>query len=423
MRRSIIFLDRVYRQCQRQLQSTNRVFCLASHNSNRGCLKLLVREVIPAGEPRRTSVMLRAVREGYSAVQVCRHNIEPSLHQGAKYEAILFFKGNNVGGWIYYSKIKKMYPVDEIRIIGFPLRRRKTTNGQSTDIKPNPKIFDRLIRLMGPESLRDFMNSCFCIVGQGRAGSEVCRKLVRLGAKCAMIVDFDKIELANLICLEGATEKDANEGISKVNFLKKNVKKLLFETKIVPIEKSILDPEALRNVKQTDVLISVPDSTKARVGSNILSVQYLIPLIDAGVTAGRYGEELLGYVQAMIPGRGCLLCREGLALQEAFQEQLSKLERDLAAQRGYGTEEREHAALPTFSALIADYAVIQVLNLFSGFLPFRAFTSFNLFNEENLVRAQEDPPYPGCPLCGQDGLLGRGDLEPLPIGEVNKNGR
>lgn len=415
MQRSIIFLERTYRQLEMELDSYGRTFCLAKWNIGKEYFEILVRELISVGQVPLTEIVERARQENSIIVQVYRPGSNVGFPGCTRYEVHLCFEGEKADAWIYDGKTTWSDRADEVKVIGFPIRRIKMSNSWMRDMEPNPKIFDRLIRLMGPESLRDFINSRFCIVGAGRAGSEIYRKLVRLGIRQGMLVDFDKIELANLIGLEGSRVEDAGKGIYKVDFLKRRVKKIAPYTKIIAIAKSILDPEALRKAKQTNVLINVSDSALARVATNILAVQYLKPLIDAGVTAGRQGEELLGHVQVVIPGRGCLVCREGLALQEAFQEQLSETEEVLATKRGYGEDgNRGHAALPTFSAWVADYVVIQALNLFSGFLPFRPYTSFNLLAQTNLAVAEEDPPYSGCVLCGRNGLLGRGDTESFP---------
>jgi len=153
---------------------------------------------------------------------------------------------------------------------------------------------------------------------------------------------------------------------------------------------------------------------RRRLATNRLSVRYLIPLLDLGFCVEGEGEkvtEVSGEYAITSPGDWCLLCAGIVDGQAAARELASPQERAILRQRGY-VPDTPPPAVYHLDGVITSLAAAEVHNLAHPCREARRYLVYDDLKGELLplkVQRQE-----GCPVCSPEGVLGLGDLEPLP---------
>lgn len=156
------------------------------------------------------------------------------------------------------------------------------------------------------------------VVGLGSGGSHVVMELAKAGVGKFVLVDFDRIELQNIIrhvC-----------GLSDLGRLKTNAMRdrILEKNPYAEVEIHNTDinnlEEARKILKGCDIVIAATDNIRSRFSINTLSLELGIPTLYGSCNVRAAG----GQVVRVRPRDGpCLSCIFVDAALEAFQEEMS----------------------------------------------------------------------------------------------------
>lgn len=300
-------------------------------------------------------------------------------------------------------------------------------------------VYDRQVRAFGVEFQHRLAGLRVGLVGLGGLGSALADHLARLGVVDWVLVDPDVVELTNLNRLVNATLADAQAGRPKVYVARSTVRQSNPKARVRALQTDVLDPEALRVLKSCDLLIAATDNHASRMALNRLAVQYLIPLLHTGFhigssgapaslsdevpssgqcedcgVQGRSGADLDVSGEFALPdlGRWCLQCAGIVDTQQAGWELASEAQREILRRRGY-VAGIPAPAVRHLDGVVASLAAAEVHNLVHTYKPAQRYLVYDAQRTELLPL--QVTPNPACPVCSPDqGVLGLGDLEPLP---------
>ncbi len=290
-------------------------------------------------------------------------------------------------------------------------------------------VYDRQVRAFGQAFQCRMGELRVGLVGLGGLGSALADHLARLGVRDWVLVDPDVVELTNLNRLVNATVNDAQKRRPKVYVARSLVRQSNPKARVRAFQTEVFDPDALHALKACDLLVAATDNHSSRMALNRLAVQYLIPLLHTGfnITVGQIGNlpsgeaplvtDVSGEFALPELGRWCLQCAGIVDPQLAGWELAPAAQRDALRQRGY-VANTPAPAVRHLDGAVAALAATEVHNLVYAFKEPGGHRSHRYLTYDAL-RAELVPlqvtPSDGCPVCDPDaGVLGLGDLEPLP---------
>ncbi len=253
------------------------------------------------------------------------------------------------------------------------------------------------------------------IIGVGGIGGIMVEMLSRLGVGNWVLVDDDVVEVTNLNRLPGSSLKDVYQRTPKVRLAQRNIAKSNPFARVLPINRPVTDLRALKALKSCDLMIVATDNHSSRLIANRLSLQYLIPLVHVGVNIDVDEEKRITDVSAefAIPplGQWCLECAGIFDTQLAGWELADEETQINLRERGY-VKDTPAPAVYHLNGLIASLAVAEIHNLITPYKPIRRYLTYDELKSELL--SLDVQPKDDCPVCSCEGLIGLGDLEPLP---------
>jgi molybdopterin-synthase adenylyltransferase len=260
------------------------------------------------------------------------------------------------------------------------------------------------------------------IIGVGGIGGVMVEMLSRLGVGNWVLVDDDVVETTNLNRLPGSSLKDVYQRTPKVRLAQRNIAKSNPYARVIALNLPVTNLKALRALKSCDLLIVATDNHSSRLIANRLSLQYLIPLIHVGVNIDVDEEKKITDVSAefAIPplGQWCLECAGIFDTQLAGWELADEEMQRQLWERGY-VKDTPAPAVYHLNGLIASLAVAEIHNLIIPYKPIRRYLAYDELKSELL--SLDVQPKDDCPVCsGEGGLIGLGDLEPLPDFETHR---
>lgn len=139
------------------------------------------------------------------------------------------------------------------------------------------------------------------VVGAGALGNEVIKNLTLMGIGNLYIVDFDKIETANLSRAILFREKDS--GREKAQLAAARVKEINPDINVQYLHGDVTTDIGLGVFRRMDVIIGCLDNREARLAVNRFAYWMNKPWVDGAI------QELLGLVRVFVPGDGaCFEC-------------------------------------------------------------------------------------------------------------------
>jgi molybdopterin/thiamine biosynthesis adenylyltransferase len=242
-------------------------------------------------------------------------------------------------------------------------------------------------------------------------GSIVAEQLAHLGVGNLILIDPDVIDETNLNRVVGANHEAI--GKPKVTVAEELVKWIHPRTNVSVLKGNVVLTPNARSLLIADFLFCCTDSHGSRAVLNQLAYQYMIPMMDLGVqiqVSQNVVHSITGRIQMLAPGLPCLVCRNLLDPEEVRRDLLTEEER---ARDRYivGVAEPQPAVI-SLNGSVASLAVTMMLSAVTGF-PVAPRHQIVMF-ERGVVRAIASPPEPHCVICSLRGVLGRGDLWPMP---------
>ena len=144
-------------------------------------------------------------------------------------------------------------------------------------------------------------NAHIMVVGAGALGNEVIKNLVLMGVGYLYIIDFDKIEAANLS--RSPLFRESDNGRIKAEVASARAKELNPNVKVQYLDGDVTSQIGLGVIRRMDVIIGCLDNREARLAINRYAYWMNKPWVDGAI------QELLGLVRVFVPGEGaCFEC-------------------------------------------------------------------------------------------------------------------
>jgi len=271
--------------------------------------------------------------------------------------------------------------------------------------------FDRQVRAFGAEGQAAIANLRVGIVGLGGTGSLTAQQLTYLGVQDFALVDFDPVDRTSLNRLVGATPADV--GVPKVKIAERGILTVNRVAKVRTIEGDVGDDQIARQLLDRDVIFGCTDSHASRAILGQIAYQYLIPLIDMGVSLSvRDGmlAKITGRIQLLAPGLPCFTCLELLDSEQIRRELLTPEQR--AADRYIQGAQEPQPSVISLNSTVSSLAVSMFLGLVTE-APLEA--TFQRYDGlKGLVRPVAGSIDPHCYVCAHENGLARADSWPLP---------
>jgi hypothetical protein len=283
--------------------------------------------------------------------------------------------------------------------------------GSAPSTSVQDEIFDRQMRAFGSRGQETLHALKVGIVGLGGTGSVVLEQLAHLGIGSFLLIDPDKVEKTNLNRLVGASISDVDN--PKVDVAKRHAQRINPSLSVETIVGSVLMSKTAEKLAGTDFVFCCTDSHGSRAVLNQLAYQYLIPTIDMGVAIVCHNSrvtDMVGRVQMLAPGLGCLLCGNTLSPEAVRVDLLTDFERKADPYIvGF------HEPAPAVISLNATVAAMSVTMFLSAVvdLPSQG-RQINYNGILGTARSAFTERHPNCVACSADGALSRGNEWPLP---------
>jgi adenylyltransferase/sulfurtransferase len=153
-------------------------------------------------------------------------------------------------------------------------------------------------------------NAKVMVIGAGALGNEVIKNLALMGIGHIFIVDFDKIEAANLSRSVLFRETDNNR--SKAEIAAARAKSINPDVHVQYVNGDVTTQLGLGIFRRMDVVIGCLDNREARLAVNRFCYWMNKPWVDGAI------QELLGLVRTFVPGQGA--CYECTLTEQAIRD-------------------------------------------------------------------------------------------------------
>uniref|UniRef100_B0T6R2 UBA/THIF-type NAD/FAD binding protein n=1 Tax=Caulobacter sp. (strain K31) TaxID=366602 RepID=B0T6R2_CAUSK len=216
-------------------------------------------------------------------------------------------------------------PLEAIVVAGerIEIWRHSEVTGEGV-IAPLPDFAKRHAQAFGVRTTRRLSHLSVAVVGCSGTGSIVIEQLYRLGVGRLVIVDPDVVKDINLNRILNTTSADAAAARAKVEVLHDTIVRTGLGTDVLPIAKSLFDPEAIAAVADCDLVFGCVDSAEARFLINRITAFYVMPYFDVGVAldadqAGRI-TQVCGYLHYVQPDQSSMVSRGAISMEEVRAE-------------------------------------------------------------------------------------------------------
>jgi adenylyltransferase/sulfurtransferase len=153
-------------------------------------------------------------------------------------------------------------------------------------------------------------NAKVLVIGAGALGNEVIKNLALMGIGHIFIVDFDKIEAANLS--RSVLFREADNNRSKAEIAAARAKSVNPEIHVQYLNGDVTTALGLGIIRRMDAVIGCLDNREARLAVNRFCYWMNKPWVDGAI------QELLGLMRVFVPGQGA--CYECTLTEQAIRD-------------------------------------------------------------------------------------------------------
>jgi hypothetical protein len=271
--------------------------------------------------------------------------------------------------------------------------------------------FNRQVKMFGAAGQERLRRIRVGVVGLGGTGSIVAEQLAHLGVGSFCLIDPDVVEVTNLNRLVGAGDGDV--GRSKVAVAVDLIARIAPAATVSTHQESVLLAKVAARLLDVDFVFCCTDSQGSRSVLNQLAHQFLIPMIDQGVSivvTQQHISHIVGRANMLAPGLGCFVCGNLLDPEAVRVDLLTDFERN-ADPYIAGAHEAAPAVI-SLNGTMASMAVTMFLNAVLG-LPGQArYLNYNAIS--GATRAAAITIHPTCVVCSRKGASARANEWPLP---------
>lgn len=221
------------------------------------------------------------------------------------------------------------------------------------------------------------------VVGAGALGNEVIKNLALMGIGHLYIVDFDKVEAANLSRSILFREKD--RGREKAQLAAARAVEVNPDVRVQYLHGDVTTDIGLGVFRRMDVIIGCLDNREARLAVNRFAHWMNKPWVDGAI------QELLGLVRVFVPGDGA--CFECTLTEQA--------RRDLALRYSCPLLARQNVLLgkvpttPTIASIIGAMQSQEALKLIHN-MPVEPGNVLHFNGYTNFMHSTAYLPDPNC---------------------------
>ena len=271
---------------------------------------------------------------------------------------------------------------------------------------------DRQVRAFGAPGQRLLRRLHFGVIGAGGTGSLECQQLAHLGARQITVIDHDLVEETNLNRLVGSVPSDV--GRPKVEVAARMIRAINPDAKVVPLQADIVDEEVAKLITTFDFVLLCTDSHASRAVVNQAAYQYLVPVIDMGVSitvANGAVSHITGRVQMLAPGLPCLNCSGALDGEAIRREMLTPEQR---AADPYVQGEREPQ--PAVLSINSTVSSLSMTMLLGAVTPVPIKPRYQVYDGiRGRVKEMAVAVQPNCVACSSMGAFAKGPTWNLPV--------
>ncbi|HEY6074213.1 MAG TPA: ThiF family adenylyltransferase, partial [Anaerolineales bacterium] len=148
------------------------------------------------------------------------------------------------------------------------------------------------------------------VIGAGALGNEVIKNLALMGVGNLFIVDFDKIEAANLS--RSVLFREADNNRSKAEVAAARAKSVNPQVRVQYMNGDVTTQLGLGIIRRMDVIVGCLDNREARLAVNRFCYWVNKPWVDGAI------QELLGLMRVFVPGQGA--CYECTLTEQALRD-------------------------------------------------------------------------------------------------------
>jgi molybdopterin/thiamine biosynthesis adenylyltransferase len=358
------------------------------------------------------------------------------------YPALLDISGQPVGALVLaenavagdiWTEDRERHTIKETVVLGRN-RQRLYPSPLPQPPKADP-TYDRQARWFGDRGQHLLAQMKIGVVGAGGVGLPLTTMLGRLGVGHIAVIDPERLDPTNLPRMPEARRLDAMmqlraiPGLSrlanhlstrKVDLARRAVRRANPMATFLGLSKSVIEPDAARELIDCDFIFLAADSHLARMIVNAIAYQFLIPAVQIGTRidvnpqTGAVGE-IRSNVRLILPHAGCLRCNDlinGTRLQE---EAIGKSERE----RIRYVDEIPAPSVITFNTLSAAQAVTDFMLMAGDLIDDRAPIDYLRFRPRER-KCEPIVPQSNRNTCRDCGLVkesrrARGDGAELPL--------
>ena len=153
-------------------------------------------------------------------------------------------------------------------------------------------------------------NAKVLVIGAGALGNEVIKNLALMGIGHIFIVDFDKIEAANLS--RSVLFREADNNRSKAEIAAARAKSVNPDIHVQYLNGDVTTQLGLGIFRRMDAIIGCLDNREARLAVNRFCYWMNKPWVDGAI------QELLGLMRVFVPGQGA--CYECTLTEQAIRD-------------------------------------------------------------------------------------------------------
>ncbi|WP_421445030.1 HesA/MoeB/ThiF family protein [Agrobacterium tumefaciens] len=278
---------------------------------------------------------------------------------------------------------------------------------------------DRQVRAFGAPGQRLLRRLHFGVIGAGGTGSLECQQLAHLGATRITVIDPDLVEETNLNRLVGSVPSDV--GQPKVEVAAGMIRAINSDATVTPLQADIVDEEVAKLISTFDFVLLCTDSHASRAVVNQAAYQYLVPVIDMGVsiTASNGAvSHITGRVQMLAPGLPCLTC-SGALDGEAIRREMLSPEQRAADPYVQGIHEPQPAVL-SINSTVSSLAITMLLGAVT---PIPIKPRYQVYDGiRGRVKEMAVAVQPNCVVCSPMGAFAKGPTWHLPVRPKRRDG-
>lgn len=278
---------------------------------------------------------------------------------------------------------------------------------------------DRQVRAFGAPGQRMVRRLRIAVIGAGGTGSIECQQLAHLGAVWITVIDPDLVEETNLNRLVGSIPSDV--GRPKVEVAARMIRAINPQATVIPLRADIVDEDVARLIATFDFVLLCTDSHASRAVVNQAAYQFLVPVIDMGVSitvADGVVTHITGRVQMLAPGLPCLTCSNALN-SEAIRREMLTPEQRAADPYVQGVREPQPAVL-SINSTVSSLAMTMMLGAVT---PIPVKPRYQVYDGiRGRVKEMAVAVQPHCVVCSPMGAIVKGPTWDLPVRPASREG-